>query len=350
MGLFDRTERRIERDRILAKYTTQAYEPPTPYVVPTVTDPTWLRSFTYGLADSVSEDAASSGAVILKTPKTADVDVDLLESDDQECKGDYKALIFELSSSDDREDSSGYDHLRVNEILDWCLGWLVENGTEVQEGQVIGVWCDDDIVAPASGQLVILAWAPSPDDEPEGGSIEGFPDTEWLWDQHATCDFSDAAVHHGFGWTVAVVLVDENALPIPEVAGPPVPVLREAPEPVLIRHPSDAEEAAARWMRYWGWEDARTTPPGADEGIDVVSEHAIAQVKAYMNPVGRPEIQNLFGVASAEGKVGLFFALTGYTAEAEAWADKAGVGLFRFDLQGQPEPVNTTARLAIDAQ
>jgi predicted helicase len=119
---------------------------------------------------------------------------------------------------------------------------------------------------------------------------------------------------------------------------------------MLIRHPRDAEEAATRWMRYWGWTDARTTPAGADEGIDVVATLAVAQVKAYMSPVGRPDVQNLFGVASAEKKSALFFALTDYTAEAKAWANKAGVGLFRFDLQGEPEPVNHAARQLISEQ
>jgi hypothetical protein len=103
-------------------------------------------------------------------------------------------------------------------------------------------------------------------------------------------------------------------------------------------------------MRYWGWEDATATPQGADEGIDVMATHAVAQVKAHMTPVGRPDIQNLFGISSAEQKAGLFFSLSGYTSEATAWAEKAGVGLFRFDLQGEPQPENEHAQTMIRDQ
>ena len=122
------------------------------------------------------------------------------------------------------------------------------------------------------------------------------------------------------------------------------------PIPTLIRHPRDAELVAVDWMRYWGWEDATATPQGADEGIDVMATHAVAQVKAHMTPVGRPDIQKLFGISSAEQKAGLFFSLSGYTSEATAWAEKAGVGLFRFDLQGEPQPENEHAQTMIRDQ
>lgn len=116
------------------------------------------------------------------------------------------------------------------------------------------------------------------------------------------------------------------------------------PEPRLIRKPRDAELVALEWMRFWGFDDAEATPVGADEGIDVVSETAVAQVKAHMVPIGRPDLQNLAGVAAVEGKTALFFALTGYTTQAIQWADRAKMALFTFDLQGVPEPVNNIAR------
>lgn len=116
------------------------------------------------------------------------------------------------------------------------------------------------------------------------------------------------------------------------------------PEPRLIRNPRDAEMVAVDWMRFWGFDDAEATPVGADEGIDVVSETAVAQVKAHMVPIGRPDLQNLAGVAAVEGKIALFFALNGYTAQAIQWANKAKMALFTFDLQGAPEPANDIAR------
>ena len=111
----------------------------------------------------------------------------------------------------------------------------------------------------------------------------------------------------------------------------------------LIRTPRDAELAAVASMKYLGFSDAQETPVGADEGIDVNSTRAVAQVKAYMVPVGRPDVQNLAGVAAAEKKRGVFFALSGYTPQAIQWADKANVALFSFDLQGRPEAVNSVA-------
>jgi hypothetical protein len=61
-------------------------------------------------------------------------------------------------------------------------------------------------------------------------------------------------------------------------------------------------------------------------------------------PTGRPVIQNAFGVAQAESKKALVFSLGGYVPGAITWANKVNVALFRFDLQGAPEPVNDAAK------
>lgn len=116
------------------------------------------------------------------------------------------------------------------------------------------------------------------------------------------------------------------------------------PSPSLIRTYRDAEEAAAKWMQWLGWGDAFVTPQGRDGGIDVTASHAIAQVKAHVNPIGRPQVQQLFGVASSLNRTPLFFASGGYTPEAVLWADQVSMALFRFDLQGEPEPSNFVAR------
>jgi len=116
------------------------------------------------------------------------------------------------------------------------------------------------------------------------------------------------------------------------------------PSPTLIRTYRDAEEAAAKWMRWLGWGDASITPQGRDGGIDVMASHAIAQVKAHVNPIGRPEVQQLFGVATSVSRTPLFFASGGYTPQAILWADEVSMALFRFDLQGEPEPSNFIAR------
>jgi hypothetical protein len=96
-------------------------------------------------------------------------------------------------------------------------------------------------------------------------------------------------------------------------------------------------------MRSIGFLDASLTGFGADGGIDVRSSWGVAQVKAEMKPVGRPAVQQLAGVASVEGCDALFFSLAGFTPDAIEWADRAGVALFRFDLQGDPTAVNPAA-------
>ena len=116
------------------------------------------------------------------------------------------------------------------------------------------------------------------------------------------------------------------------------------PEPRLIRSARDAEQVACDWMHYWGFRDAKLTNLGADEGVDVVSREAVAQVKAEVRPIGRAVLQSLAGVAATEQKEGLFFALAGYTDEAREWAEKSGLALFQFHLSGEPEPVNAAGR------
>jgi hypothetical protein len=110
-----------------------------------------------------------------------------------------------------------------------------------------------------------------------------------------------------------------------------------------IRSPADAEQVAAEWMRHLGFDDARCTGAGTDGGVDVRSRDAVAQVKAQLTPVGRPELQALYGVARSEGRQPLFFSLMSYTAAALTWADEVGMALFRFDHAGLVEAVNVPA-------
>jgi hypothetical protein len=119
--------------------------------------------------------------------------------------------------------------------------------------------------------------------------------------------------------------------------------------PHIIRSPDDAEQVAAEWMRHLGFEDARCTGAGTDGGVDVRSGGAVAQVKAQLTPVGRPELQALYGVARSEGRRPLFFSLMSYTGAALGWADEVGMALFRFDHAGMVEPVNAAAETLLAA-
>ncbi|WP_190040103.1 restriction endonuclease [Streptomyces fructofermentans] len=126
-------------------------------------------------------------------------------------------------------------------------------------------------------------------------------------------------------------------------ARPPAPARADRPGHRLIRTARDAELVAVDWMRHLGFTDAVATPVGADEGIDVLAEHAVAQVKKEGSPTSRPVVQQLHGVAVAKGRAALFFALAGYTPPAVDWASRHGIALFQYDLQGTPTPVNPPA-------
>jgi hypothetical protein len=130
-----------------------------------------------------------------------------------------------------------------------------------------------------------------------------------------------------------------------EAAAGPAPAPRaDRPEDRLIRTARDAELVAVDWMRHLGFADAAATPVGADEGIDVLAEHAVAQVKMEGSPTSRPTVQQLHGVAVAKNRTALFFALAGYTPPAVDWASRHGIALFQYDLQGVPTPVNPPAQ------
>jgi hypothetical protein len=110
-----------------------------------------------------------------------------------------------------------------------------------------------------------------------------------------------------------------------------------------------AELAAVEHMRALGFIDAQATAPGADGGIDAQSSEAAAQVKFYANPIGRPEIQRLRGAAH-EYRLALFYSTGGYTSEAVAYANEAGVSLFFMDAYGRCRPASNFASLLVEPE
>lgn len=111
-----------------------------------------------------------------------------------------------------------------------------------------------------------------------------------------------------------------------------------------LRTPDDAEVAAAEWLRHWGFRDVEAFPGGGpDGGVDLRGSGIVGQVKATRTPVGRPVVQQIFGIAAAEGATAVVFSLSGYSSEAVGWADRTGVMLFVFDLQGRPSAANWAA-------
>jgi hypothetical protein len=127
--------------------------------------------------------------------------------------------------------------------------------------------------------------------------------------------------------------------PLP-VVGAGLAAVVKRPAPRLIRSPWEAEEVAAEWLRWFGFEDAEATGVGSDGGVDVRGTAMVAQVKMHMVPIGRPDLQRLYGVAVAKAAVPVFFSLTDYTRDAKEWADQVRMALFRFSPVGETEPVN----------
>ncbi|MER7485122.1 restriction endonuclease [Streptomyces sp. NPDC126497] len=111
----------------------------------------------------------------------------------------------------------------------------------------------------------------------------------------------------------------------------------------LIRDARDADLVAVDWMRSLGFTDAVATPVGADEGIDVLAERAVAQVKKEGSRTTRPTVQQLHGAATAKQRAAPFFSMAGYTPPAITWASHQDIALFPYDLQGTPQPVNPPA-------
>lgn len=118
---------------------------------------------------------------------------------------------------------------------------------------------------------------------------------------------------------------------------------------VLIRSERDAENTAGRWLHRLGYTDAVLTAVGHDNGIDVISAGAVAQVKRWRTKlVGIRDVQRLAGAAEP-GQTCLFFASYGYTAAAKAWAERSDqrVALFIMRDNGTLVAVNQWAYLAL---
>ncbi len=108
----------------------------------------------------------------------------------------------------------------------------------------------------------------------------------------------------------------------------------------------DAEHAAAGWLRPRGFLDARVTECGADEGVDVRSRRAIAQVKFQSAPVGRPALQQLVGARARRSDVELvFYSRSGYSKQAIEYASLMNIALFTYAASGKVAPVNSAARV-----
>jgi hypothetical protein len=113
-----------------------------------------------------------------------------------------------------------------------------------------------------------------------------------------------------------------------------------------ITTPEAAESNAAARMRELGYCDARVTGRGADGGVDVVSDRAVAQVKQESYQTGRPALQRLYGARGDDrSRDLLFFSAAGYSRQAVMYADTVGIALFTYDVLGRIAAANPVGRL-----
>lgn len=106
---------------------------------------------------------------------------------------------------------------------------------------------------------------------------------------------------------------------------------------------TDAEALAHEYCKWLGYERANLTGEGSDGGVDIEGLHIVAQVKMHNRPTGRPELQQLYGVAASLRKRALFFAMA-YSADAGDWADKVGVRLYQFQRDGTVQPIGFASK------
>jgi hypothetical protein len=109
---------------------------------------------------------------------------------------------------------------------------------------------------------------------------------------------------------------------------------RGSPPTAQIENWEEAENFAELYMRWLGFSDSQKTASGSDLGKDIDSIAAVAQVKDMGTGVSRPMVQQLFGVASAEKKIPIFFARS-YAKTAIEWSAEHDVALFQFNLRGE---------------
>jgi len=88
-----------------------------------------------------------------------------------------------------------------------------------------------------------------------------------------------------------------------------------------------AEQAAGDYISKIGFFPVQVAGEGPDGGVDVrVPGKLVAQVK--IPKVGRPVVQQIYGIAQSESAAAAVFSHRGFTRDAENWADEHNVGLF----------------------
>jgi len=97
------------------------------------------------------------------------------------------------------------------------------------------------------------------------------------------------------------------------------------------------ELAAASWLRSHGYPDAHVTRSEAHTAILVRAKGAVAEVKAWSRPIGRPELHGLKNEAKS-GERTFFFSRSGFTADARDYAGRPDIDMELHGLRRLEEP------------
>ena len=101
-------------------------------------------------------------------------------------------------------------------------------------------------------------------------------------------------------------------------------------------------------MHHWGYMDAKTTRYSVDGGVDIESKDFVVQCKHVVGTVGAPDVQKIFGIATARGKKALIFSAGSFSKAALKFADEAGVGAVLIsEINGTVRPQNAAAKEVI---
>ncbi|BEL06211.1 hypothetical protein Q0Z83_044020 [Actinoplanes sichuanensis] len=263
-----------------------------------------------------------------------------------------RALLAALEPGDHVEliaDAVATDETDLMDAADWKLddaepvvavrtlrGWIL---IDRHEGEVVLA------PGPADGGITVsTALATSRPDIGRAATLrtsDGRPFTmKVFFDERDGVD--EKILEEGAGAYIRRLPEADAVPPMPDAAAFLAAAATRPAEPVRPSLPTDwrtAEEIACVHMRGLGFQDAETTPPGRDGGLDVTASGAVAQVKMPALPVGAPAVQQLRGTRPLTANH-LFYSTSGYTAAAVEAADEIGVALFRIERDGAVNEVN----------
>jgi HJR/Mrr/RecB family endonuclease len=106
----------------------------------------------------------------------------------------------------------------------------------------------------------------------------------------------------------------------------------------------------ADWLLFLGCKNVQVTQPSQDDGIDVIADEYVCQVKNYSTQlVSVNEVREIFGVSAMVGKRAMLFASTGLTASAAKFAEEAHIPAIQFVVEtSELVPLNAEAEKFLD--